>query len=395
MGTLRFQPNPTAPGKAPLTPCARGPRRRGPPAIPTGAAVLRKAGTGTGDCRRGSGKARGAFPPTLQPPGAGGRHQSPIRPVPGVHVPQRALGDIPGAVPPHLPPRELMRSAGPGFTLALPPPAAAFRSHPKGRALAALRHPAARPGPRLCLRPPPGSSLCTSWKCEGGCHRSPPQRAFPPAAHGAGPPPRPALSRGALCMPRRDGLCDKELHLLARQRFGSPRARGSPCSRSCPMQTGPRQRGCPPAPRPSSPRTAPRLSQPLVCASPPPRAAVLQTPPRHQRLLALHQGLSKTCPGGDRYGGCGKRKRRGGSGPASEEQRDRLAPATRPPRCGSAGSAGPQLQKPQLLTARCCLVCSGSSGPSEHRGGPWVPGEQSQPLQPARAAFPMGRVVLL
>lgn len=34
-------------------------------------------------------------------------------------------------------------SAGPGFTLALPPPAAVFRSHPEGRSLAGLRRPVA------------------------------------------------------------------------------------------------------------------------------------------------------------------------------------------------------------------------------------------------------------
>lgn len=45
-------------------------------------------------------------------------------------------------MPPHLPQHELMLSASPGFTLALPPSAAAFRSHPEGRSLAVLCRPA-------------------------------------------------------------------------------------------------------------------------------------------------------------------------------------------------------------------------------------------------------------
>lgn len=125
-------------------------------------------------------------PQHLGPPRARGRRQSPARRLPRIFVPRRALGNVPGAVPPHLPQHELMHSAGPGFTLALPPPAAAFRSHPKGRSLAVLRRPAAHPGLRLCLHPPPGSSLCTSWKCEGGCHRSLLCCTLPPATHGAG-----------------------------------------------------------------------------------------------------------------------------------------------------------------------------------------------------------------
>lgn len=83
-------------------------------------------------------------PQHLNPPAIRGRQQSPVRWVPYVYVPRRALGNVPGAMPPHLPQHELMCSASPGFTLALPPPAAAFQSHPEGRSLAVLRR---RPGP--------------------------------------------------------------------------------------------------------------------------------------------------------------------------------------------------------------------------------------------------------
>lgn len=84
-------------------------------------------------------------PQHLGPPRARGRRQSPARWLPRIYVPRRALGNVPGAVPPHLPQHELMHSAGLGFTLALPPPAAAFRSHPEGRSLAVLRRPPGRP----------------------------------------------------------------------------------------------------------------------------------------------------------------------------------------------------------------------------------------------------------
>lgn len=109
-------------------------------------------------------------PQHLSPPTVRGRRQSPARWVPYVYVPRRALGNVPGAVPPHLPQHELMRSASPGFTLALPPPAAAFRSHPEGRSLAVLRRPAGAPA--LFAPSTWFLSLHTSWKCEGGCHRS-------------------------------------------------------------------------------------------------------------------------------------------------------------------------------------------------------------------------------
>lgn len=109
-----------------------------------------------GDCWQGAGRAREAFPPArstgcqhppqhLSPPTVRGRRQSPARWVPYIYVPRRALGNVPGAMPPHLPQHELMRSASPGFTLALPPPAAAFRSHPEGRSLAVLRRPPGAP----------------------------------------------------------------------------------------------------------------------------------------------------------------------------------------------------------------------------------------------------------
>lgn len=62
-------------------------------------------------------------------------------------------------------------SAGPGFTLALPPPAAVFRSHPEGRSLAGLRRPVAVAwAPALFAPSTWFLSLCTSWKREGGCH---------------------------------------------------------------------------------------------------------------------------------------------------------------------------------------------------------------------------------
>lgn len=132
-------------------------------------AVLRQPNAGSGrrgrDRVRGTGKAREAFPPppkaravsarhsTSGPSRARGWRQSPAQQVPGVSVPRRALGNVPGAVPPHLPHHELMRSAGPGFTLALPPPATAFRSHPEGRSLAGLLRPAARPGAPALFAP--------------------------------------------------------------------------------------------------------------------------------------------------------------------------------------------------------------------------------------------------
>lgn len=50
-------------------------------------------------------------------------------------------------------------SAGPGFTLALPPPAAVFRSHPEGSPWQGSAARSRWRGPRLCLHPPPGSSL--------------------------------------------------------------------------------------------------------------------------------------------------------------------------------------------------------------------------------------------
>lgn len=133
-----------------------------------------------GDCGQGSGQAQEAFPPapksravstrhsTLTPPTIRGRERSLARWVPYVCVPRRALGNVPGAMPPHLPQHELMCLASPGFTLALPSPAAAFRSHPEGRSLAVLRR-RPRPGFVCNLHLVP---LCTSWKCEGGCHCS-------------------------------------------------------------------------------------------------------------------------------------------------------------------------------------------------------------------------------
>lgn len=233
-----------------------------------------------------------------------------------------------------------MRSAGPGFTLALPPPVAAFRSHPEGRSLAALRHPAARLGPRLCLHPPPGSSLCTSWKCEGGCHCSRLHRTLPPAAHGAGPPPLSGPLRRSLAC-----TLGKQEHALTRWaacQGASPSSPGgsskvpgvpdSPFSQSCSSTTL------------SNGAMAARLSSgSLPCA--------ILTPPGTAALTAPQLYVSPPVCCVSKHPPAMSSKHLRGSGPASKEQRDRLTFIICPPVwvCSAqhkpAGSASPQLQK--------------------------------------------------
>lgn len=412
------QEEPDSPGKAPLTPCTR---RCG---VESAHAALRHPCWGgcAAQARRWHREKRrgllarhresmGSLSPTprsagcqrqpqhLGPPRARGRWQSPARQVPRIYVPRRALGNVPGAVPPHLPQHELMRSAGLGFTLALPPPVAAFRSHPEGRSLAALRHPAARLGPRLCLHPPPGSSLCTSWKCEGGCHCSRLHRTLPPAAHGAGPPPlsgplqrsltctlgeqEHALTRWAACQGASPSSPGGSSKVPGLQTAPSPKAALAP-----PCQTGPWRRGCPLAacPVPSSPRWyCSTHSPPAVCVPPPP-CAVSKHPPA---MSSKHLG---------------------GSGQASKEQGDRLTFVICPPvwvcRAHTSLQAQPlpssknqkALHNQTLLGlpwlqqtfirisegGHGWLLCSGRKA-----------SEQRQPLQPAQVAFLKGHVALL
>lgn len=141
----------------------------------------------------------------LGPVRASRRQQSLIQQAPCIYVLWRALGNVPGVVPPHLSQQKMMCSASPGFTLTLSPLAVAFWNHPEDRSVAVLHCSATCPEPWLCLHLPSLSALPGSLRADviaTSCG------TLFLAAHGKGPPPLPgplqrslehALAQRAAC----------------------------------------------------------------------------------------------------------------------------------------------------------------------------------------------------